>query len=177
MVPDVIAADLQVLFVGYNPGVASDKQTHHFAGPGNLFWALLVDSHLTPYRLTPDHDRDLLLFHLGITNLVDRMTPSSGDLPQDELKQGARTLRQKIQEFRPRVVCFLGKEIYRAYTGAKRSDPVPWGYITAQLSQGPQLFIAPNPSRRSTIAYGFRLYYFRCLANIVKFGVHPHIMP
>ncbi|SMC04249.1 G/U mismatch-specific uracil-DNA glycosylase [Sulfobacillus thermosulfidooxidans DSM 9293] len=177
MVPDIIAPGLDVLFVGYNPGVASDSQSHHFAGPGNLFWALLVDSQFTPYRLRPENDRDLLLFRLGITNIVDRMTPSSTDLSLQEMSQGAQGLAEKIRQFQPKIVCFLGKDIFRAFMGYKRSMPVSWGYVMADNRDGPGFFVAPNPSRRSTIPYGLRLYYFRSLANIVRYGVHPHIMP
>ncbi|WP_053960070.1 mismatch-specific DNA-glycosylase [Sulfobacillus thermosulfidooxidans] len=177
MVPDIIAQGLDVLFVGYNPGVASESQCHHFAGPGNLFWALLVDSQLTPYRLRPENDRELLLFRLGITNMVERMTPSSTDLSLREMRLGAQTLEAKIRQFQPKMVCFLGKDIYRAFMGYKRSIPVSWGYVVGNNMDGPGFFVAPNPSRRSTIPYGLRLYYFRSLANIVRYGAHPHIMP
>ncbi|AUW95135.1 DNA glycosylase [Sulfobacillus thermotolerans] len=168
MVADIIAPDLKILFVGYNPGIYSDKFQHHFAGPGNLFWALLADSQLTPYRLSPEEDQTLLLFGLGITNIVERMTPGSADLTPDELAQGGKVLAAKIARFAPRVVCFLGKDIYRAVYGIKRTQTVAWGY------QSPGRFVAPNPSSRSTLPYGVRLQHFRALANLTRYGPDPH---
>ena len=42
-IPDVIAPDLRVLFVGINPGLYSGATGHHFARPGNRFWKALHD--------------------------------------------------------------------------------------------------------------------------------------
>lgn len=168
MVDDIIAQGLDVLFVGYNPGIYSDRARHHFAGPGNLFWALLADSGLTPWRLAPDEDRTLLVFGLGITNIVSRVTAGSADLTPQDLAEGAKCLQLKIQRHAPRLVCFLGKDIYRSAQGLKPAAKVSWGY------QGPGQFVAPNPSRRSTLAYGMRLQYFRALANLIRYGPDPH---
>lgn len=38
--PPSICENLTVVFVGFNPGVESSKQQHHYAHPTNLFWKL-----------------------------------------------------------------------------------------------------------------------------------------
>lgn len=49
---DVIAPDLEILFVGINPGLYSGATGHHFARPGNRFWRAIHDAGLTPSLLS-----------------------------------------------------------------------------------------------------------------------------
>ncbi|PSR25285.1 MAG: DNA glycosylase [Sulfobacillus benefaciens] len=172
-VKDVLAPNLNVLFVGYNPGVKSGMMGHHFAGPGNLFWSLLVDSGLTGHRLRPEQDQELPVWHLGITNIVERVTPGSEDLFLAELKAGALQLQKKIRHWEPKIVAFLGKDIYRNFAGLPRSTMIPWG-LQMQRVTTPLYFVAPNPSRRSTLPYEVRLRYFREIKNLADWGVEPY---
>jgi 5-formyltetrahydrofolate cyclo-ligase/TDG/mug DNA glycosylase family protein len=172
-VKDVLAPDLDVLFVGYNPGVKSGLMEHHFAGPWNLFWSLLADSGLTGHRLRPEQDQELPVWRLGITNIVDRVTPGTQDLLTVELAQGALQLQKKIRHWNPKIVAFLGKDIYRYFAGLSRSAMIPWGLQTHSLKT-PLFFVAPNPSRRSTLPYEVRLRYFREIKNLVVWGVEPY---
>ncbi len=162
MVRDILSAGLRVVFVGYNPGIYSERAQHHFAGPGNYFWDLLADSGLTPVRLLPADDACLLDYGLGITNIVDRVTPGSADLTRTDMDLGVQALQTKIRECRPQWVCYLGKDIYRVAKGLRSSAQVSWG----QGALGS--FVAPNPSRRSTVAYGARLAQFAALSALVR---------
>lgn len=167
---DIIAPGLKVLFVGYNPSIKSEEKGHHFAGPGNLFWTLLADSGLTDHRLNPDQDGLLIYWGLGITNLVARATPGAADLSRQELQEGTLALRNKISFFRPEVVAFLGKDIYRVYLELAMGRPLTWG-LQKRLKPDdvPFQVVVPNPSRRSTIPYGMRLRYFIELKGFVEF--------
>jgi double-stranded uracil-DNA glycosylase len=59
-VPDVIAANLRVLFCGINPGLYSAFTGHHFARPGNRFWPALHAGGFTSRLLRPAEERELL---------------------------------------------------------------------------------------------------------------------
>lgn len=170
-IPDILALGLDVIFIGYNPGVATQARGHHFAGPGNLFWSLLADAGLTERRLVAERDRELLYWRLGICNLVDRMTPGSSDLEPVEMALGAARLRQKLSQYRPRAAGFLGKEIYRYWAGLPLGRPVKWGLQAESLLEGTWDVVLPNPSRRSTLDYSFRLRYFRELKGLIQWGV------
>lgn len=176
MVPDIVAEGLNVLFVGYNPGRESEASGHHFAGRGNLFWALVYEAGLTDRRLDPAEDHLLLFWKLGITNLVERMTPGSGDLTPAEMEEGGALLRERVGRLKPRVAAFLGKEVYRYYRPpAARPRVVAWGLKPDRLIDGVLEFVLPNPSARSTIPYDLRLRYFRELRGIVTWGLpDPH---
>jgi TDG/mug DNA glycosylase family protein len=164
LVPDVVDRSVRLLFVGYNPGPTSGRTGHHFAGPGNLFWRLLHEAGLTSVLLSAEQDRDLLRVGIGITNLVARVTPSSADLRADEMAAGGARLRRLLEEIQPEVVAFLGKEIYRYYAGLPTSRPIPWGRQSAS-GERPELFVLPNPSRRSTLPYAERLRWYTELAH------------
>src|SRR5215204_4787566 len=87
-IPDVVAADLAVLFVGINPGLASGATGHHFARPGNRFWPVLHDAGFTRRLLRPDEQAALPALGLGITNLVARTTATAAELSDQELRAG-----------------------------------------------------------------------------------------
>lgn len=112
-VPDLIGPGLKVLFVGINPSLYSAVVGHHFARPGNRFWPALHRAGITPRRLDPTEEGELLARGYGITNVVDRATARADELAAEEYVAGGRTLRRKIGKYRPRIVAFLGIGAYR----------------------------------------------------------------
>lgn len=166
-VPEIIAPDLSILFVGINPGRKSAAQGHNFAGPGNHFWKLLHDAALTPTRFRPEDEYKLLDFKIGITNVVARASRGEADLSWDEMVEGGQELREMVAEMRPSVICLLGKGVYRAYAGLTRSAHVTWGLQTTEMVKGVPEYVAPNPSARSTIPYNERLIHFRNLRKLI----------
>ncbi len=141
-VPDVIAPGLDVLFCGINPGLYSGAVGHHFARPGNRFWRTLHGAAFTPRLLTPDEERALLDFGLGITNLVRRATAGAADLEDEELKAGASRLAAAVAAFRPRAVAVLGVSAYRTAFG--RADAGVG--VQVEPLAGALVWVLPNPS-------------------------------
>ena len=141
MIPDVLGPDLDVVFVGINPGLWSGAVGHHFARPGNRFWKALHGSEFTDRLLSPLEDASLLEQNLGLTNLVERTTATAAELEADEIRAGAQALEDRLEPLRPRFVAVLGIGAYR--TGFK-----------PQATLGPQeddlgrarLWVLPNPS-------------------------------
>ncbi len=141
-VKDVLAPGLDVLFVGINPGLYSGAVGHHFARPGNRFWKTLHEAAVTDRLLSPFEERLLLEHAIGITNLVERTTASAAELTDDELRDGGRRVREKVERHRPRFVAFLGVSTYRIAFAARNArvgeaaDPI-----------GPsRVWVLPNPS-------------------------------
>lgn len=134
-VPDNIARDLKVLFIGINPGLMSAARGHHYAGPTNHFWPCLSESGLVDRKVT--YVDDTLLparYRLGFTNLTARTTRKQSDLSVAEQSEGIPILRNKLATLRPRVACFVGKGIYEIYSKQKckvlglqsETHSVPW---------------------------------------------------
>lgn len=139
---DVVAPGLDILFCGINPSMLSASRGHHFARPGNRFWPALHLARLTPRRLTPDEDRELLRYGLGITNVVARPTRTAAELSAAELREGAVALAELVARYRPRVLAVLGVTAWR--TAFER----PKAAIGRQPERvgGAEAWVAPNPS-------------------------------
>ena len=54
-------------------------------------------------------------FNVGFTNLVPRVTPGSADLTKNELKEGVKPLLEKLRIYKPKVVCFVGMDVFRNF--------------------------------------------------------------
>ncbi|MEX2218299.1 MAG: G/U mismatch-specific DNA glycosylase [Phycisphaerales bacterium] len=141
-VPDLLAPNLRILFVGINPGLYSGATGHHFARPGNRFWPALHRSGLTPRLLHPSEEQKLLEHGIGITKLVHRATATAAELSPEEFRAGAATLARILRRLRPRCVAFLGVGAYCHAYGLKRA---PIGRQEEPLA-GSDLWVLPNPS-------------------------------
>jgi TDG/mug DNA glycosylase family protein len=145
-IPDVIAKDLDVLFVGINPGRYSGAVGHHFAGPGNGFWPAMFKSGFTP-RLFSAFEGPLLLdLRLGLTNLVARCTATADELTKDELVEGGRTLEKKARRYAPRFVAFVGLTSYRAAFARPKAQVG----LQPELIGPSKIWLLPNPSGLNT---------------------------
>jgi len=163
--PDYLAEGLRLVIVGFNPGLASGRAGHYYAHPQNAFWRLLFEGGLIPEPLSCEDDHRLPSFGIGLTDIVKRVSGGSQDLRPDELRLGARVLGEKLRCYRPQVVGFLGKGIYRAFSGLKDVD---YGPVPEPLLPGIRAFVGPSPSGRSGIAYSEKLRVIRELARFVE---------
>jgi TDG/mug DNA glycosylase family protein len=118
-VPDVLAPDLRIVFVGINPGRVSAAARAHFANPRNDFWRLLHAARLTSRLYAPDEQLSLLEEGIGVTNAAYRTTPGSGDLRRADFAGSAERLEGITRELRPRWLAFVGKEAYRGAFGSR----------------------------------------------------------
>ena len=112
-IPDLIAPNLKVLFVGINPGLYTAAIGHHFGRPGNRFWPALFAGGFTPRLFCPWEKEQLLDHGYGIANLVNRATARADELKPDELKAGAKALTRKVRRYRPKFVAIVGITSYR----------------------------------------------------------------
>lgn len=169
MVPDIINKDLNILFIGYNPGEHSYQTGYHFAGRNNTFWRLLYEAGFTPQLLKPEAQQSLLNYGVGITNIVSRWSKSSTDLSWQEMKAGGIELKQKIEFYQPKVACFLGKQVYKAYAGLPSNARLPYGIMEVGVTntKSPILhYLGPNPSGRNTIPYAEKLHHFKVVSEL-----------
>ncbi len=161
--PDVLAADLAVVFCGINPGRVSAAAGHHFANPRNDFWRLLHDAGFTPRLLSPAEQLELPALGYGVTNAAFRTTPGSGDLRRGDFAESAERLTRIAEELRPRFIAFVGKEAYR---GAFGERPM-LGLQERRLAET-QLFVLPSTSpANAAVPYADRLRWFRELRSLL----------
>lgn len=142
IVPDVLEPGLRVVFCGINPGLYTAWAGHHFARPGNRFWAALHAGGFTPRLYSPWEDNDLLALGYGLTNLVARASAVASELSRDELVQGAARLERKLRRSPAKWIAFLGIGAYR--TAFERRD-AQLGAQPERLA-GARIWLLPNPS-------------------------------
>merc|ERR1712150_53383 len=117
--PDHLRSDLDIVFVGINPGLRSAYIGHHYAGKNNHFWWLMYNSGLIPEPFDHKDDFKCLEYGIGMTNVVARTTRAASDLTKQEMRDGKQALIQWIQRNRPKIIAFNGKGIYQTIFGGK----------------------------------------------------------
>lgn len=142
-VPDLIARDLRVLFVGINPSLYSAAVGHHFARPGNRFWPTLFGAGFTDRLLLPCEELALLERGYGITNLVERATARADELTADEFPAGAKKLMRKVKQQQVKQVAFLG---LTAYNLAFQRRGTQMGLQAEHWLGAANVWVLPNPS-------------------------------
>ncbi|WP_202080565.1 G/U mismatch-specific DNA glycosylase [Caldalkalibacillus salinus] len=143
-IPDHINHGLNVLFVGFNPSIRSSETGHHYANPHNRFWKILYQAGLTSRHYRPEEDGELLTLGYGLTNIVARPTKGAADILKEEYAEGRHILKEKITTYRPRVVCFVGKGVYQAYS--RKRQNIPWGQQADSTVPNVIDFVAPSSS-------------------------------
>lgn len=144
--PPSLQSGLTLVFIGYNPGVESSKQQHHYAHPTNLFWklfnALDILSAILALRqidiqdhalLSGDiykegqckaaarHDFELVNFGVGFTDLVLRCTKQAQELSKEEKLRNVPRLFSEFAASEAPFIVFIGKGIWEIV--AKYLDP------------------------------------------------------
>jgi TDG/mug DNA glycosylase family protein len=137
-----VGPGLRVLFVGINPSLRSAETGHHFARPGNRFWATLHAAGFTPRRLAPHEDAELLANGVGVTNLAARPTRAAAELTEAELRDGAATLERTVRRHAPRLVAVVGLGAYRTAFGRPRAAMG----LQDEAIGGRPVWVLPNPS-------------------------------
>lgn len=147
-VADLVGRDVKVLFVGINPGLWTAATQTHFAHPGNRFYPALLRGGVITLPINPaagmnDAERRHLIERgIGITNIADRATARAAELGRDELRAGAKQLREKVARWQPRVVAVAGITAYRIAFDRRQARI---GRQDEPLV-GAELWIVPNPS-------------------------------
>jgi TDG/mug DNA glycosylase family protein len=160
-VPDVLAPDLRIVFVGINPGRASAAARAHFANPRNDFWRLLHAAKLTSRLYEPAEQFSLLEEGIGVTNAAYRTTPGSGDLRRADFAGSAERLEGIARELRPRWLAFVGKEAYRGAFGRR-----PELGLQREPLGDTKLFVLPSTSpANAAVPWKQRLRWFHELGG------------
>lgn len=135
---DILAEDLDVLFVGYNPNPLAVAERHYYARKANRFWEDLYEAGLVPFILRgPDDDLRLPEYGYGLTDLVKRPSPTIDALSRADMQDGCRRLDGLLERWRPRIVCFNGLGLMAAYRR--------WG----RPPEGVLLHVVPSTSPRN----------------------------
>jgi len=161
---DILAPNLRILFVGFNPGLRSAEIGHYFAHRNNKFWDLLYQARITPRRLEPEEDYLMPSLGYGMTDIVKRASKGAADLKKEEFALGKIRLRKVIEEYKPKIVCYLGIGIYKEFAGLKQ---VQLGLQKNRVVEEVMDFVAPSPSGLNMLPLKEKLVYFLQLKKLL----------
>jgi len=156
LLPDHLAPNLDIIFVGINPGLVSAYKGHHYCNPTNHFWPLLYESGLISERLTFESDYRCLEFGIGMTNIVARTTRSAAELSKKEIADGKDAMVEMIARLKPLVVCFNGKGIYEVFSGIKKcaiGQQTNIGNTVVYVMPSTSGLVAQYPSRKDKLIF------------------------
>ncbi|MBI5033480.1 MAG: mismatch-specific DNA-glycosylase [Chloroflexi bacterium] len=139
--PDYLAPNLDIVFVGINPGEYSARVGHYFARKQNGFWTALKQSGLLSEELTPQDDHRLPQLGFGLTDIAKRPSARANLLADREFVAGGEELKRKLEKFSPLIICFVGLYGYRQAfdrTAVLGLQPARW--------KQSYLFIVPSTS-------------------------------
>ncbi|RFU67666.1 G/U mismatch-specific DNA glycosylase [Peribacillus saganii] len=142
-IPDHIKTNLDILFIGFNPSIRSGTSGSHYANPNNRFWKILHEAGLTTRKFRPEENHELLELGYGLTNIVSRPTKAAEEITKEEYQEGRLELRRKIQTYKPKIACYVGKGVYQQFS---KKNNIKWGRQDVTVVPGTIDFVAPSSS-------------------------------
>jgi TDG/mug DNA glycosylase family protein len=139
--PDFVRANLELLICGLNPSLHAARTGIPFSRPGNRFWPAALRAGIVARDRDPE---DALRRGVGFTDFCKRATRAAGELTRAEYARGAERLARKVQQLRPRALCFVGLEGWRR-TQDRRAGP---GWTPAGFAGRPA-YLMPSTSGRN----------------------------
>jgi double-stranded uracil-DNA glycosylase len=161
--PDYLALNLKLLFVGINPGLRSAIAGHYYANPQNPFWQLLHEAGLTPVRLRPDEDSRMPDFGYGLTDIVKRPSQGASDLRSREFVDNRQRLLAIVRRYRPRAVCFNSKTAFEGFFGKGVFNG--FGPQHATLEKSPVFVIPSTSPANAAVSLATKRAHFKALRD------------
>src|SRR5438093_4934 len=136
MLPEILAQNLNILFVGTSISQTSDELGFYYLTPKNRFWEMLEYAALTPSLIISASDRKALVDaqhtgvldqlykqfffekkesqlskqRIGLTDLNRRILVSKDDDPAgDPSPDDIQKFIRKVEKYRPRILAFATK--------------------------------------------------------------------
>src|SRR5262245_45355304 len=163
LLPDLLARNLDVIFVGAAPSYHAAESGHYYAGPRNRFWQLLCQSGLTPFQLSETDDNRVLEFGIGLTAVFRDVASSDNSRLPEPTEAHREVLRQTLLDLSPLIVCYNGKDVFRMSTGG---IDCRWGLQPVRLGNSLQ-FVVHSTSGRADGWGADRLFLFKELKALV----------
>jgi len=145
ILPDRLAPNLRLWFVGTAAGPMSAAVGAYYAHPGNRFWRTLHDAGVTP-RLFAPHDFPLLLdLGVGLTDFCKTAWGVDSQIAREAFDVDG--FGRKVERLRPCALAFTSKTAAGLWLG-KATGRISVG--RQAVSEGPEVFVLPSPSGLAT---------------------------
>jgi double-stranded uracil-DNA glycosylase len=160
MLPDLLQNNLDIVICGSAAGKRSAEVKQYYAGRGNKFWDVLHSVGLTAEKLDPSRFRELVKYGIGLTDVVKDQSGMDHEI--DFSNASESDLCSKIKRYKPKVLCFNGKNPAKVYFKVRN---VKFGIHTQKFSDT-VCFIAPSTSGAANKTWDIKIW--EQLYNLVR---------
>jgi TDG/mug DNA glycosylase family protein len=141
--PDLLAPNLRVVFVGTAAGKRSAELGHYYAGRGNRFWRILHEVGLTPRCFEPREFRDLLALGIGLTDMSKLGSGMDHQVAKHEFDP--EQFAANVRRYGPRAIAFTSKKAAGIWLG-RATGTIAYGRQPPTVPAFPEVFVLPSPS-------------------------------
>jgi TDG/mug DNA glycosylase family protein len=140
--PDQLADDLRLVFVGTAASRRSADAGHYYAHPGNRFWRTLHQVGITDRRYAPHEFPEMVKLGIGFTDLCK--TGAGMDHQALAFPIDIPAFRDKMVKYRPGMIAFTSKKAASLFFG-RPTKAIALGR-QPPLADFPVVFALPSPS-------------------------------
>lgn len=145
ILPDRLAPNLTLWFVGTAAGPMSAAMGAYYAHPGNRFWRALHETGVTP-RLFAPHEYPLMLeLGVGLTDFCKTDWGVDSQIAREAFDVAG--FKRKVERLKPKGIAFTSKTAAGLWLG-KSTGRIGVGRQVTH--EGPAVFVLPSPSGLAT---------------------------
>ena len=150
VLPDRLAPNLRVWFVGTAAGPRSAAVGAYYAHPGNRFWRALHEARITPSLFAPHEYAKLLPLGIGLTDFCKVSWGVDADIDNAHFDTAA--FARKVKRLKPQALAFTSKTSASLFLGRSTAkiEPGLQSSTADAAAGGPALFVLPSPSGLAT---------------------------
>ncbi len=146
VLPDRLAPNLRVWFVGTAAGPMSAAVGAYYAHPGNRFWRALHEAGITPRQFAPQEFPELLALGIGLTDFCKTGWGVDAAIAHETFDVAA--FRQKVERLKPRTLAFTSKKAASLWLN-RATGRIETG-LQVGVGAEPDVFVLPSPSGLAT---------------------------
>lgn len=145
ILPDCLAPDLKLWFVGTAAGPKSAEVGAYYAHRGNRFWRALQETGITSRLYAPEEFPLLMELGVGLTDFCKTDWGVDSQIAREAFDVAG--FRRKAARLKPRALAFTSKTAAGLWLG-RSTGRIETGRQVA--TTGPAVFVLPSPSGLAT---------------------------
>lgn len=147
ILPDRLAPNLKVWFVGTAAGPRSAAERAYYAHPGNRFWRALHEAKITPRLFAPKEYPLLLDLGIGLTDFCKISWGVDSQIAKEHFDVAG--FARKVKRLKPHALAFTSKTAASLWLGRPTGGIRPGRQETTQSGK-PLIYVLPSPSGLAT---------------------------
>jgi TDG/mug DNA glycosylase family protein len=147
ILPDVLAPNLKVWFVGTAAGPKSAAVGAYYAHGGNRFWPALHAAGITPTRFAPHDYSNVLALGVGLTDFCKTGWGIDSAIAREQFD--VTGFRRKVKRLKPKALAFTSKASAGLWL-ERKTGRIAVGRQGEPAAGEPIAFVLPSPSGLAT---------------------------